>query len=380
MQYRRFGEKDLEVSALGFGTMRLPVKNNDPAQIDESATAAMLEYAIENGVNYIDTAYNYHREQSEVVVGRVLGSGLRERVNLATKCPVWLIKTRSDFDVYLAKQLERLKTDHIDMYLLHSLNKDRWPTLVEARVFDFLDEAKADGRIRFAGYSFHDDIGTFRSIADSYHWDFCQIQFNYMDEYFQAGVEGLKYANSKGLAVVIMEPLRGGALVKNVPPEIEAIWKRADVKRTPAEWGLRWVWNHPEVSVVLSGMGAMEQVEENIRTAGTALPNSLTAEELGLYSDVRDSYRSRTKIRCTGCGYCQPCPQGIDIPDWFGSYNNAHMYNSLPNLAGNYDRMKTGLGDPKTCAGCGKCEEACPQNLPVRQLLESIHAELSQKT
>jgi hypothetical protein len=380
MQYRKFGRSGVEVSGLGFGMMRLPILDGDSAKIDEEKTAEMVHYAVGQGVNYIDTAYSYHREQSEIVVGKVLKQGLRERVYLATKCPVWQVKSRADFDSLLDTQLKKIQSDHIDMYLLHGLNKDRWPTLVDANVFGFLDKAKLDGRIRFAGYSFHDDVATFKTIVESYGWDFCQIQFNYMDEHFQAGVEGLRYASRKGMAVVVMEPLRGGRLVKNVPPAVQAVWDTASVKRSPAEWGLRWVWNHPEVSVVLSGMGAMEQVKENIRTAQTAFPNSLTAEELTLFDKVREAYRSRVKIPCTKCEYCQPCPQGIKIPDLFEYYNNAHMYNSVADLARHYDRLKSEAGDIASCAGCGSCEEKCPQNLPVRQLLKELHAELTRKT
>ena len=379
IQRRKFGRHDLTVSALGFGMMRLPVLDNDNARVDEAKTAEMVHYAVEQGVNYIDTGYNYHREQSEIAVGKVLKQGLRDKVNLATKCPVWMVKSHEDFDPLLNRQLEKLQTDHIDMYLLHGLSKDRWPTLVQAEAFKFLQRAKADGRIRFAGFSFHDDVGTFKTIVDAHDWDFCQIQYNYMDVGFQAGTEGLKYASSKGMAVVVMEPLRGGSLVKNVPAEVGAIWDRSAVKRTPAEWGLRWVWNHPEVSLLLSGMGAMEQVKENLRTAETALPNSLTADELALYEEVRQCYRSRTKVNCTKCQYCQPCPQGIVIPEWFGAYNSAFMFNNMNRMANFYERSKAQWGDPGACVECGNCEEKCPQRLPVRQLLRELRTDATPK-
>ena len=379
MQYRKFGRHDIQVSALGFGMMRLPVLDNDPAKIDEAKVAEMVRYAVEHGVNYVDTAFNYHRGQSEIVVGKVLKDGLRDKVYLATKCPVWQVTSRADFDTFLNTQLEKLQTDHIDMYLLHGLNKSRWPGLVEAQVFDFLDKAKSDGRIRFAGYSFHDDLATFKTIADSYGWDFCQIQYNFMDERFQAGTEGLRYAHGKGMAVVIMEPLRGGRLVKNVPPEVQAVWDSASVRRTPAEWGLRWIWNHHEVSVVLSGMGAMEQVIENIRTAETALPGSLAAAELELFDKVREAYRKRVKIPCTKCEYCQPCPQGVKIPDLFEQYNTAWMYGALDELARFYARMRTEPGNVGNCADCGTCEEKCPQALPIRDLLREIDRDLTSR-
>ncbi len=374
MQYRKFGKHDLRLSALGFGTMRLPIFDNDAAKIDEEQSAKMLRYAVEHGVNYIDTAWPYHREQSELVVGRILKDGLRDKVHLATKSPVWLVESHSDLDKYLDKQLEKLQTDHIDMYLLHSLAKDRWSALVKHDPFTFLDKAKTDGRIKYAGFSFHDEVGLFKTIVDSYDWDFCQIQYNFMDTHFQAGTEGLKYAAGKGLAMVIMEPLRGGSLVKGVPDDVQAIWDSAPRKRTPADWGLRWVWNHPEVSVVLSGMGAMEQVEENIGNAETALPNSLKPEELALYDKVRDTYRARTKANCTKCEYCQPCPQGIVIPEWFDAYNAASIFNHMDRLSGTYDRQKPEWGDPATCVECGQCEEVCPQGLSVRRLLKELTA------
>jgi predicted aldo/keto reductase-like oxidoreductase len=370
MQYRKFGSLDFKVSALGFGMMRLPVIDGDYGKIDVEKTAEMVRFAVESGVNYIDTAYNYHREQSEVVVGEILKDGLRNKVYLATKCPTWLVNERSDFDKYLDIQLERLQTDHIDMYLMHSLNKKRWPVLVDADVFDFLTAAKKDGRIRNAGFSFHDDLATFKPIVDSYEWDFCQIQLNFMDEYFQAGIEGLRYAHSKGLAVVIMEPLRGGRLVKRVPEEVRSIYEAAEVKRTPADWGLRWVWNHPEVSVVLSGMGEMREVQENVRTAETAFPNSLTEADLQMFEKVKEAYRKRTKVACTGCEYCMPCPQGIRIPGIFEAYNDASIYGTLEGFS--YERMVEHLGDPAACAECGNCEQACPQGLPIRRHLKEI--------
>ncbi|MDI6893739.1 MAG: aldo/keto reductase [Bacillota bacterium] len=377
MLRRKFGSQGFEVSILGFGMMRLPVVDDDPAKIDEEKTAEMVSYAVEHGVDYIDTAYSYHREQSEVVVGRLLGGGYRERVKLATKCPTWLVKSHEDFDRYLDIQLERLQTDHVDVYLMHGLTVERWKTLVKADVFRFFERARADGRVQHAGFSFHDSLEVFKAIVDAYPWDLCQIQFNYMDEHFQAGIEGLGYAGGKGLAVVVMEPLRGGSLTKNVPPEVQAIWDRAPVKRTPAEWGLRWVWNHPQVTVVLSGMSTMEQLAENIRTAGTALPNSLTGEELALVEEVRAAYRRRTKVDCTHCGYCTPCPQGISIPDLFGLYNDASVYGSLGELARHCDRVKERLGDPASCAECGQCESACPQGLPIPQYLKEMVAALT---
>lgn len=374
MQRRKFGFHDFDVSALGFGCMRLPVIDNQPDKIDEAKTAEMIYYAVDNGVDYIDTAYSYHREQSEVVLGRILKEGYRDKVNLATKCPTWLIENREDFDKYLDIQLTRLQTDRIDMYLMHSLNKDRWNNLLKNDVFSFIESAKQDGRIRYAGFSFHDDLATFKSIVDAYDWDFCQIQYNYMDEKFQAGTAGLKYAAAKNLAVVIMEPLRGGRLVRNIPAEVKEIMERSGKNRTAADWALRWVWNHPEVTLVLSGMGKLDEVKQNIETAGTALPNSLTQEELEMFEQVKAAYRKRIRIHCTACEYCLPCPQDIVIPKLFDQYNDAFMYNTMDGFAQRYDWIVENWGNPEDCIECGQCEEACPQNLPIRELMKEIRS------
>lgn len=381
MQYRKFGKADATVSALGFGMMRLPVlPGGKSADIDVDKTRKMLEYAVGKGVNYIDTAYSYHGGASETVTGRILSErGLRDKVYLATKSPTWLVDSRPSFDRYLGEQLQKLRTDHIDMYLMHALNHNRWDVLVDADVFEFMDKAKEDGRIRFAGFSFHDDIETFKRIIDSYAWDFCQIQFNFMDEDFQAGLEGLQYAGDRGIPVVVMEPLRGGSLVTRVHEDILGIYDRAEVKRTPAEWALRWVWNHPQVALALSGMGEMGQVEENIGTAEDAYPLSLTEEELAMFEEVKNAYRSKIKVACTACQYCMPCPMGIKIPDCFAAYNTASMYGALDGLAREFSSMGERFGDPSACADCGACEAACPQNLPIREHLREIVALVDRK-
>lgn len=379
MQYRKFGRHNVEVSQLGFGMMRLPIIDGDAAKIDEEKTREMVRYAVEHGVNYIDTAWPYHREQSELAVGRILKDGLRDKVYLATKNPVWLVNSRADFDKYLGEQLKKLQTDHIDMYLLHALSEERWPKMLEYGFADFLDKAKADGRIRFAGFSFHDDLPLFKKIVDAYDWDFCQIQYNFMDEDYQAGTEGLQYAAAKGMAVVVMEPLRGGRLVKNVHPDIQALWDHTGTQRKPADWALRWVWNHPEVTLLLSGMGEPEQMVENVATADVATANGLTAGEIKAFEDIKEFYRSRTMVPCTACDYCQPCPQKIVIPQLFGAWNDAEMYGLRADMAKNYGRMKENNGDPETCAECGQCEEACPQHLPIRKHLKELHAYFSGK-
>ena len=283
MLYRKLGKTGCDVSVLGFGCMRFPIVGGagavdlfDPSKpINEEEAGAMIRYAVEHGVNYFDTAYPYHGGQSETFVGRRLRP-YREKVFVATKLPAWLVQGSRDFERFLGEQLERLDTGYIDFYLLHGLNRQLWAGMKELGVLDFLDKIQADGRIRYAGFSFHDDVKIFREIVDSYDWAISQIQYNYFDEYYQAGKNGMNYAASKGAGVVIMEPLRGGKLTDRIPERIQKLWDSAPVKRTPAEWALRWVWNHPEVSTVLSGMSSMAQLIENIRIAEDAGAGTLS--------------------------------------------------------------------------------------------------------
>jgi uncharacterized protein len=376
MQYRKFGKCDFTASALGFGSMRFPVIDKDSSKIDEDKAIAMIRHAVDNGVNYIDTAYPYHGGNSEILVGKALQHGYREKVKLATKSPVWLIKEYADFEKYLDEQLVKLQTDHIDFYLLHALNKARFESLKENNVFKFLDEAIAKGKIKYAGFSFHDEEEVFYEIADSYPWTFCQIQLNYMDVEYQAGLRGLKYAAGKDMAVVIMEPLKGGKLAGNPPTEVKELFHSYDSSRTPAHWALKWLYNFPEVTTVLSGMSTMEQLEENLIIASQCKENSMDEKELEIMNKAKDAYLRLTKVNCTGCNYCQPCPFEVDIPRNFEIYNEGHIFNTLENSVHVYNNMMPKNKTAVNCAECGKCEEECPQNLPIRQLLKDVHSSL----
>lgn len=377
MQYRKFGNCSFEISALGFGTMRLPVINGNYTEIDEDKSIELVRSAIDSGINYIDTAYPYHGGNSELVVGKALKSGYREKVKLATKLPVWLVKKYSDFDKYLNEQLKKLQTDHIDMYLLHALSKERILDMETLGVYKFLDGAIKDGRIKYAGFSFHDDVDTFKKIVDSYNWTFCQMQYNLLDENYQAGTEGLKYAASKGLAVIIMEPLKGGKLAISVPDEVKKLY--SDVKRTPADISLTWVWNHPEVTLLLSGMNTHAQLNENIATSNNALPNSMSVKELEFVDTVQGEYKKCIKVDCTRCEYCMPCPFGVDIPENFSLYNSIYMYNDLKDSQEKYMKMPEEKR-ASSCRSCGKCETLCPQHLPIRKHLKEAVLKLRVKS
>ena len=379
MLYRKYGKTNEEVSVLGFGCMRLPIIGDDPTNIDADKAIPMIRYAIDAGVNYVDTAYPYHGTgfmqggASEPFVAKALKDGYREKVNLATKLPSWLIKTRGDMDRYLNEQLERLETDVIDFYLVHSLNAGVWPVVKEAGIKEFLDQALKDGRIRYAGFSFHDEGGLFKEIVDYYDWSFCQIQYNYLDEEYQAGKEGLEYAAKKGLGIVIMEPLRGGNLV-HLPKAAQAVMDRADIKRTPAEWALRWVWDHPEVSVVLSGMTTMDQVVENIKVAREAQANSLTAKEVAIIDEVKRIFTERIRVNCTACSYCMPCPVGINIPGCFATYNDHWVFDGTPAAKERYAIWSKIATPASKCVECGKCESHCPQSIAIRKELKDVAA------
>ena len=372
MQYRKFGEKGIELSALGFGAMRLPLLDDDPGNVNEAESIQLIRHAIDNGVNYVDTAYNYHKGKSETIVGKALENGYRDKVKIATKLPGWLTNTYEDFDKYLNIQLERLNVEYIDFYLLHMLNKKYWNKINGINVLGFLDKALADGRIKHVGFSFHDEVSLFKEIIDAYDWDFCQIQYNYMDENFQAGTEGLEHASSKGIPVIVMEPLQGGKLAKEPPEDIKILWDKSKIHRTPAEWGLRWVLNHPEVGLVLSGMNSIKQIDENIKIAEMALPGSLTDAEVALISEVEKKYHSKKAINCTGCGYCLPCPSKVWIPYNMNLYNDFLMYETEEASIKMYERLEIAKEAASGCIECGQCEKVCPQGLPIMENMKEI--------
>lgn len=379
MLYRKMPKNGDELSILGFGAMRLPTRSN--GSIDEEKATQMVRYAINNGVNYVDTAWPYHMGQSEPFLACALADGYREKVKIATKMPQWMVKSHVDMDHFLNAQLQKLNTDHIDYYLVHSLVGSSWKTIRDLGVAEFLDKAKADGRIVNAGFSYHGSGEDFKDVVDGYDWDFCQIQYNFLDENIQAGTKGLEYAASRGLGVVIMEPLRGGNLADPVPSEVIDIWNEAEIKRSPVQWAFRWVWNHPEITVVLSGMSEPNQVEENLKAAEDGFANSLNNKELKLVEKVADKYRELMKINCTGCRYCMPCPQGVDIPACFETYNNLFMFGGKDRLMMMYAAKLGGIlrgadrNFASQCVQCGQCLNLCPQNLPISGMLEKVAEE-----
>lgn len=374
MKYRKFGSIDWKVSALGFGAMRMPVIGGDRSNIDEAEAIRMIRYAVDNGVNYIDTGYPYHGGNSEILVGKALRDGYRDKVKLATKMPSWMITSQDDMKRIFEEQLNKLQTRFVDFYLLHGLRKARWPNLLENNVFEWAEKEMSRGKIKHLGFSFHDDYNLFKQIIDHYDgWTLCQIQYNYIDTEYQAGTKGLRYAASKGLAVVVMEPLQGGILAITPPQEIQNVWNKAESKRTLVDWALQWLWNQPEVSVVLSGMSTMSQVMENIQSAEQSSPNTLTEKETKLISEVRERYLEYGYVGCTGCRYCVPCHEGVYIPEILALYNEHHMKRGDTETQKRimYKYYET-IGEENRadkCVSCGECEEKCPQQLPIKNLV-----------
>lgn len=379
MEYRNFGKTNFKPSALGFGCMRFPQLPGEGNEVDEVEATRMVRYAIDQGVNYVDTAWPYHGGQSEVLVGKILQDGYREKVALATKMPSWLIEKVEDFDYYFSAQLERLQTDHIDFYLLHALNQKHWDNYLNLKVFDWVEKQMADGKIRHIGFSFHDEYPVFEKILTGYdHWDFCQIQYNYMDVDYQAGERGLKLASERGLGVVIMEPLKGGKLAIEVPPApVKAVFDQAERTWKPAEWALQWLWNQAEVGLVLSGMSTFEQVEQNLVSASRSGIGSLSASEVNTIENVRNAWQGLAPVACTHCEYCLPCPNDVLIPQIFAIYNNAMMYGEQERGQRTYESQIAEANQADACIECGECESLCPQHLTIIDYLKDAHAYLS---
>ncbi|NDL68275.1 aldo/keto reductase [Anaerotalea alkaliphila] len=381
MEKRIFGKLGFSCSAFGIGCMRLPeVKGAmGDAHVDEAEAVRMIRHAIDHGVEYVDTAYPYHNKESELVVGKALKDGYRERVRLATKLPVWLTHKPEDFDRYLDLQLKRLGVDHVDFYLLHAIDGPTFDRLKKLRVLDFLDRAVAQGKIRYPAFSFHGERRDFKKVIDAYDWSMCQIQLNLLDEDFQAGIEGMLYAAEKDVPVVVMEPLRGGELAQAPPPEVQAIWDRSRVKRSPAEWAFRWLYNFPQVATILSGVSTMEQLEDNLRIFGEAKAESMSREELDLVREVKEFYHRKIRVGCTGCNYCMPCPADVSIPDVFRLYNKASIYDAIQEYEKDYEKLVTEKRDPSCCVRCGRCEPLCPQGIPIMEKLEEAQGYFRKK-
>ena len=378
MLYRKVPGNGDKLSILGYGCMRFPTKMG---AINEKPAEKQILHAMDQGVNYFDTAYPYHNRKSEPFLGKVLyKNNCREKVKIATKLPHWMTHTKADMDRILEGQLTKLKTDRIDYYLIHALNGELWEAAKQNGVIEFIDDALKAGKIINAGFSFHGLAEDFNGIVDDYDWTFCQIQYNFLDTQNQAGTAGLRYAASKNLAVVVMEPLRGGNLAKTPPPGVKKIWAKADLKRTPVDWSLSWIWNQPEVTVVLSGMNDDDHIAENLMLAGKAVPGGFSEKETKLVDEAADEFRRVMKVGCTGCQYCMPCPAGVNIPGCFDMYNSRHAFKDKTAKM-MYTFFNGGVATKKSsmasqCVQCEQCLEKCPQNLPIPDLLKDVEADM----
>ena len=385
------GSLNWDVSVLGFGAMRFPMI--DQTTVNEEESIKMIRYAIDNGVNYIDTAYPYHNGESEVIVGKALKDGYREKVYLTTKLPMWSVKKSEDFDKFLSEQIKRLQTKP-DIYLFHGLTKNRLEKIKKLNLIEKMEKAKEKGLFKYTGFSFHDNFEVFKEIIDYYNWDCCQIQFNYLDVEYQAGIKGVEYAGSKNIALIIMEPIRGGKLAipedrLDSKPEIKTILDKSKIKRTMADWALKFVWNHSEVSVVLSGMSNMQQVKENIESAKNSAINSLTKEELQTISKLRDVYDRYHLVPCTSCRYCLPCPNGVSIPwvfrflnelGYWGEQRKDRILLFYNRMAKTSEELEKRLseeeevdGAASLCIQCGECLEKCPQQIDIPDIMEKVN-------
>ena len=373
MEKRKMEKLGIETSLLGFGCMRFPTLAD--GSIDQAATERMLDEAYQAGVNYFDTAYGYHDGASEGTVGRILKKYDRDSFFLATKLPMWLVEKEEDVPRIFEEQLTRLAMDHVDFYLLHALNKDSWEKAKRLHVIEACEEFRRQGRIKYLGFSFHDSYEVFEEILTYHHWDFCQIQYNYMDTEVQAGDQGYALAEKLGIPMVIMEPVRGGSLA-GFAPELNEKFKAMDLEASIASYALRWVGSHPNVKVVLSGMSNLEQVRDNLKTFGDFKP--LSAEESAGIDDVVRTIRERVQNGCTGCRYCMPCPAGVNIPGSFKAWNEYHMYGNYVVSKGAWENGIKEEEKPKNCVECGKCETLCPQHIHIREDLKRVQKDLDE--
>ena len=391
MKFRKLGNKiSWEPSALGLGTMRLPQKKKFGLfkMLDEKKAIELIQYSIDKGINYVDTAWGYHLGKSEGVVGQALQNGYREKVKLVTKLPMWKITKKEDFDYYLGKQLERLQTDHLDIYLFHTMNKKYFDIIKKLNLIEDMKKAKEEGKIRAIGFSFHDDYSVFKELVDYFDWDVCQIQLNYVDTEYQAGIKGLKYASSKGIGVIVMEPVRGGKLAKPDDEilQIMNIAKEQGIDRTPVDWALQFLWNMPEVGVVLSGMGSNQMLEENCASADSSGIGSLNKVEMKTIEQMSALYKKKILVPCTECQYCMPCPHGVNIPLNFTLLNNSTNKSLTGQSKKNFKKLATkkkklnkdsSNGAAQLCVECGECLEKCPQKIAIPDELKRVTKILS---
>ncbi len=375
MEKRTIGNNKQLTSLFGLGCMRFPsqILPDGSSTVDEAEAIRLIRYAVDHGVTYFDTGYNYHAGKSEVVLGKAMANGYRQRSLLATKLPMWEVKTAGDVPRIFAEQKARLQTDYIDFYLLHALNAESWQKARQFGVLEFLDDLKRSGQVRQLGFSFHDELPVFQEIIDSFAWDMCQIQLNILDENYQAGLAGLAYAAERNIDVVVMEPLRGGALADRIPEDIKLVWQQAQVQRSPVEWAFRWLYNHSQVKVILSGISNLEQLQDNIRIFSAAKADSMSQAEQELVQQVQQLYRQKIKVGCTGCNYCMPCPFGVAIPDVFSLYNEAYLFADLPASQKAYQRLYNNKHAADQCTACGQCESLCPQNIQIIDQLAKAH-------
>jgi predicted aldo/keto reductase-like oxidoreductase len=364
MEYTKLGKTGINVSRFGLGCMRFPENKEDSIK--------MVRYAVDNGVSYIDTAYAY--ENSEIIIGEALQGGYRERATLATKSPVWNIQKHTDFEKYLDEELKRLHTDYIDMYLLHNLNPGNWEAVKKHDGLSFLDKMVKKGKIRHKGFSIHNTLEAFKEIVSIFDWEMAQIQLNILGETYQAGIEGLRYGAGKGLGMVVMEPLRGGSIVNNTPPEVIKLLREYPEKRSLVEWCFRWLYNMSEVSVILSGTSTLEQLKDNLRIFESSRHNVMSGNDMELIHSIQKIYDSKTNIGCTGCKYCMSCPQGLDIPNLFKLYNQYQLFNKPVNDSLIYQNSRMVCADQ--CIQCGHCKQHCPQQLDIPELMKTVHREL----